>query len=148
MRRNKQSEKHIRRIDISNRASGSTRGFQVHFSRDGRLWTKFFSDSKHGSKEKALKAARKFRNALLEKLPDTQTALPMRESANGYSIRTRKNRDGTVTQYVSASAAIEAGKSVRKAFRVSGDMASAVQAALDWRLYMARRRIRRAKRAS
>lgn len=146
MRKNPESERHIRRIDIGTKAKGFTRGFQVHISREGRLWTKFFSDRKFGSKEKARLAARKFRNSLEASVPEARTNTSMRETATGYSLRTRKNRDGSVTQYISASAATEIGKSVRKAFRIDQDMTGAVQAALDWRLAMAKRRLRQEKK--
>ena len=146
MRKNPESERHIRRIDVGSKTKGHTRGFQVHISREGRLWTKFFSDRKCGAKEKAKRAARKFRDSLEAAVPAAQASISMRESATGYSLRTRKNRNGSVTQYISASAAVETGKSVRKAFRVEKDIASAVQAALDWRVAMAQRRLRRDKR--
>lgn len=145
-RRNPESERHIRRIDSGSRKEGFTRGFQVHFSREGRLWTKFFSDAKCGSKEKARRAARKFRDSLSDSLPETRARSPMRDSATGYSLRTRKNRNGTLTQYISASVAMEDGRSVRKAFRVTGDMATAVKSALDWRVAMVSRRLRAEKR--
>jgi hypothetical protein len=146
-RKNPLSEEHIRRIDFGSRAKGFTRGFQVHFSREGRLWTKFFSDRKWGAKDKSLRAARKFRDSLAATVPQAEVGAPLRESATGYSVRVRKNRDGTVTQYISASAALGGGRSVRKAFRIVKDTASAVQAALDWRIAMAHRRIRREKRS-
>ena len=145
-RSNKDSEQHIRRIEVDRKGKGATLGFQVHFSRGGRLWTKFFSDAKCGGKEKARRAARKFRNSLEESLPAAQAGAPIRESATGYSLRSRKNRDGSVTQYISASATLHDGKGVRKAFRIVEDMAAAVKAALDWRLAMANRRIRAERR--
>lgn len=146
LRSNPDSEEHIRRIDTGSKAKGFTRGFQVHFSREGRLWTKFFSDTKCGGKEKARRAARKFRDSLAETLPETQARAPLRENATGYSLRTRKNRDGSVTQYISASVVTTGGKSVRKAFRINGDTASAVKIALDWRVAMALRRLRSERR--
>lgn len=143
---NPDSERQIRRIDAGTKTKGYTRGFQVHFSREGRLWTKFFGDTKHQGKESARRAARKFRDSLEASLPSTQSRAPIRENANGYSLRTRKNRDGTVTQYISASVATEEGKSVRKAFRIVGDTANVVKAALDWRISIAARRLRNERR--
>ncbi len=147
MRKNPDSEEHIRRIDVGSKTKGTTRGFQVHFSREGRLWTKFFSDSKCGSKEKARRAARKYRNTLSESIPATQSSVPTRDGARGYSVRKRKNRNGSVTRYVSASMALEKGKSVRKAFRVDKNIGVAVRAALEWRKSMVRKRIRLEKKA-
>lgn len=146
LRTNPDSEHHIRRIDTGSKKSGNTRGFQVHFSREGRLWTKFFSDVKSGGKEKARRAARKFRDALEHSLPAAQARVPMRDSATGYSLRTRKNRNGSTTQYISASVAMVDGRPVRKAFRVGNDIASVVKAALDWRVAMVSRRLRAEKR--
>jgi hypothetical protein len=143
---NPDSEQHIRRISPSKKSKSSTKGFQVHFSRGGRLWTKFFADEKWGGKEKARRAARKFRDSLIDTIPAPLVHSPIRENATGYSLRTRKNRNGTVTQYVSASATDVDGRPLRKAFRVENDMASAVKAALDWRLAMAKR-VLRARRA-
>jgi hypothetical protein len=71
---------------------------------------------------------------------------PIRDSATGFSLRVRKNRNGTVTQYISASAPDPTGKPVRKAFRIGEDMATAAKAALDWRLAMAMKRHRALKR--
>lgn len=144
-KRNPDSEEHIRRID-TRKNEGSTRGFQVHFSREGRIWTKFFSDLKCGGKEKARAAARKFRDALEKKIPETLSRAPIRESATGYSLRVRKNKNGTVTQYISATAPAPDGKPVRKAFRVGDDVATAAKAALDWRMSMALKRLRAKQR--
>ena len=146
LRRNPDSERHIRRIVANTKDRGTTRGFQVHFSRDGRSWTKFFSDARCGSKEKARKAARKFRDDLEKSLPLPKSMAPIRDSATGFSLRVRKNRNGTVTQYISASAPDPTGKPVRKAFRIGEDMATAAKAALDWRLAMAMKRHRALKR--
>lgn len=145
MKNNPDSEEHIRRIDVGSKTKGQTRGFQVHFARGGRVWTKFFSDSKCGSKEKARKAARKFRGAMLKKLPETQSIGAVREGARGYSIRKRKNRDGSVTRYVSASIAFEKGKSMRKAFRIETKVGDAIKAALNWRSSMVRKRVKAEK---
>ena len=147
-RTNPDSERHIRRINSATKNRGVTRGFQVHFSRGGRLWTKFFSDALLGGKEKARKAARAYRDKLAEKVPDPQNASPIRDGATGYSLRTRKNRNGTVTQYISASARSPEGRPLRKAFRVDGDMAAAVKSALDWRFAMARKVVRSARRTA
>ena len=144
-RTNPDSERHIRRIDSATKNRGVTRGFQVHFSRGGRLWTKFFSDALLGGKEKARRAARAYRDKMARKLPDPQNSSPIREGATGYSLRTRKNRNGSVTQYISASARSPEGHPLRKAFRVDGDMAAAVKLALDWRFAMAKRVVRGAR---
>ena len=68
-RPNPDSEENIRRIDTKPRAKKQTHGFQVHFLRGNQTVTKMFSDSLYGGKEGARRAARKFRNSTLRKLP-------------------------------------------------------------------------------
>jgi hypothetical protein len=68
-RPNPDSEENIRRIDTKPRAKKQTHGFQVHFLRGKQTVTKMFSDSLYGGKEGARRAARKFRNSTLRKLP-------------------------------------------------------------------------------
>jgi hypothetical protein len=69
-RANPDSEQNIRRIDTKPRAKKQTHGFQVHFLRRGNTITRLFSDSGYGGKEGARRAARKFRNAEMGKLPE------------------------------------------------------------------------------
>jgi hypothetical protein len=143
-RSNPDSEAHIKRIDSKKKSSKSTHGFQVHFDRDGRTWTKFFSDAIHGGKEKARTVARKYRDSLEKKVPASKFPSPLRENATGYSLRTHKKRNGQLTRYISASASTELGITVRKAFRIENDdMAKAVKAALDWRLTIATQRLKK-----
>jgi len=68
-RPNPDSEENIRRIDTRPRAKKQTHGFQVHFLRGNQTVTKMFSDSLYGGKEGARRAARKFRNSTIRKLP-------------------------------------------------------------------------------
>ena len=68
-RPNPNSEENIRRIDTKARAKKQTHGFQVHFLRGKQVVTKMFSDSMHGGKEGARRAARKFKKTVLRKLP-------------------------------------------------------------------------------
>ncbi|PYI84024.1 MAG: hypothetical protein DME54_05740 [Verrucomicrobia bacterium] len=68
-RPNPESEANIRRIDTKRRAKKQTHGFQVHFLRGDRVVTKMFSDSLYGGKEAARRAARKFKQATLRRLP-------------------------------------------------------------------------------
>jgi len=68
-RPNPDSEENIRRIDTKARAKKQTHGFQVHFLRGNQTVTKMFSDSLYGGKEGARRAARKFRNSTVKKLP-------------------------------------------------------------------------------
>lgn len=68
-RPNPDSEENIRRIDTKARAKKQTHGFQVHFLRGNQTVTKMFSDSLYSGKEGARRAARKFRNSTVRKLP-------------------------------------------------------------------------------
>jgi hypothetical protein len=68
-RPNPDSEENIRRIDTKPRAKKQTHGFQVHFLRGKQTVTKMFSDSLYGGKEGARRAARKYRNSTIRKLP-------------------------------------------------------------------------------
>jgi hypothetical protein len=68
-RPNPQSEENIRRIDTKPRAKKQTHGFQVHFLRGDRVVTKMFSDNVFGGKQAARRAARKFKQSMLRRLP-------------------------------------------------------------------------------
>jgi hypothetical protein len=69
-RANPDSEQNIRRIDTKPRAKKQTHGFQVHFLRGGTTVTRLFSDTGHGGKEGARRAARKFRKSSMGNLPE------------------------------------------------------------------------------
>jgi hypothetical protein len=68
-RPNPQSEENIRRIDTKPRAKKQTHGFQVHFLRGDRVVTRMFSDNVYGGKQAARRAARKFKQSMLRRLP-------------------------------------------------------------------------------
>src|SRR5262249_20747986 len=69
---NPQSEENIRRIDTKARAKKQTHGFQVHFLRGDRVVTRMFSDNVYGGKKAARRAARKFKQSMLRRLPWTK----------------------------------------------------------------------------
>ena len=69
-RANPDSEANIRRIDSKARAKKQTHGFQVHFLRGREVVTRMFSDTVHGGKENARKAAQKFKRAAMRELPE------------------------------------------------------------------------------
>src|SRR3954468_3693600 len=69
-RANPDSEANIRRIDSKARAKKQTHGFQVHFLRGREPVTRMFSETVHGGKESARKAARKFRREAMADLPE------------------------------------------------------------------------------
>src|SRR6266496_1127415 len=64
-RSNPDSEPNIRRIDTKTRAKKQTHGFQVHLLRGKNAVTRMFSDSLHGGKEGARRAARKFKRTAM-----------------------------------------------------------------------------------
>ena len=68
-RPNPLSEENIRRIDTKPRAKKQTHGFQVHFLRGDRVVTRMFSDNVYGGKQAARRAARKFKQSMLRRLP-------------------------------------------------------------------------------
>ncbi|MCP5538184.1 MAG: hypothetical protein H7A51_18375 [Akkermansiaceae bacterium] len=57
----------IARIDLPD---ACTHGFQVRLQRRGIKYGKFFADGVHGHPQRALQAARQWRDALLEELAD------------------------------------------------------------------------------
>ena len=76
----------ISRIDLP---LMKTHGWQIRLRRQGKLFSKFFSDRKHGGVEEALTIARAYRNELIKSLPD-----PVRAGAEGKM--TRRNVSGVV----------------------------------------------------
>ena len=76
----------ISRIDLP---LMKTHGWQVRLRRQGKLFSKFFSDRKHGGVDSAFLIARSYRNELIKKLPD-----PVRAGAEGKL--TRRNVSGVV----------------------------------------------------
>jgi len=86
-RANPDSEANIRRIDSKPRAEKQTHGFQVHFLRGSEAVTKMFSDTVHGGKESARRAARKFKRSAMMDLPERVFRGPLRakKAAGGKS---------------------------------------------------------------
>ena len=76
----------ISRIDLPVMRS---HGWQVRLRRQGRQFSKFFSDGKYGGTGRALRIARAYRDELLAKLPE-----PERAGAEGKL--TRRNVSGVV----------------------------------------------------
>ena len=76
----------ISRIDLP---LMKTHGWQVRLRRRGKLFSKFFSDRKHGGVEDALVIAKSYRSELIKTLPD-----PVRAGAEGKL--TRRNVSGVV----------------------------------------------------
>ncbi|MGC9451002.1 MAG: AP2 domain-containing protein [Oceanipulchritudo sp.] len=83
----KKKEKGISRID-----SGSTHGWFVRGYRNGKTWSRLFSDMKCGGRRKALEAARGFRDELHQKLGE----MPGRPRARRVVTRDARNTTGVL----------------------------------------------------
>ena len=101
-------EKGISRID-----SGSTHGWFVRGYRNGKTWSRLFSDMKCGGRRKALEAALSFRDELhgkLDQIPTQPRArrIVTRDARNASGVlgvcRTaKKSPNGTVNEVFSVS---------------------------------------------
>lgn len=101
-------EKGISRID-----SGSTHGWFVRAYRNGKTYSKLFSDRKWGGKSEALKEARLYRDQLLVKLRsiprETKSRRLVYQDARnstgviGVCRTTKRNKNGSVTECYSVS---------------------------------------------
>jgi hypothetical protein len=80
-------EKGISRID-----SGSTHGWFVRGYRNGKTFSRLFSDLKHGGKEAALDEARSFRASLYEDLEK----IPAQPRARRVVTRDSRNTTGVI----------------------------------------------------
>lgn len=84
---NENTDKGISRID-----SGSTHGWFVRGYRNGKTWSRLFSDQKCGDREAALAQARQFRDRLHEKLEE----LPAEPRARRVVLRDARNSTGVL----------------------------------------------------
>lgn len=142
---NPDSESNIRRIDSKN-----THGFQVHFDRQGCIYTKFFSDSASADKEAARANAREHREEMKKILPDTISGIPAwkgkaRSNTGIIGLSSSKEfREGSECEIIQATVRMEKGFSVNRKFRVYGrDKEKAIQKALEWRDSVIAERIER-----
>ncbi len=76
----------IARIDLPD---ASTHGWQVRLQRRGRKYGKFFADRLHGGTRSSYRAARQWRNALVEKLDE-------RDSGPRVCLKSARNSSGVV----------------------------------------------------
>ena len=83
--------KGISRIDTK-----STHGWFVRGYRNGKTYTKLFSDRKNGGKEVALEAARTYRQQLLEEL----SKIPQKERERRVVSKDSRNRTGELGSLV------------------------------------------------
>ena len=80
-------EKGISRID-----SGSTHGWFVRGYRNGKTFSRLFSDLKCGGKEEALQTARSFRSTLYRKLEE----MPAKPRSRRIVTRDARNKTGVL----------------------------------------------------
>jgi hypothetical protein len=85
--RKQEKEKGISRID-----SGSTHGWFVRGYRNGKTWSRLFSDLKHGGREPALEEARAFKQRLQQRLEE----IPLQPRARRVVTRDARNRSGVI----------------------------------------------------
>ncbi len=146
--RNKQSVKNIKRID-----STKTHGWQVHVRRGGRLSTKLFSDRVHKGKAKALTAAKKYRDDLVEDMAKYAKPLwrikrtPRTNTGElGVSQTHYTNRSGKKRKVITVTVRSELGKAVNRKFSVDKlGYKEAVKQAVTWRNKVLRARLKEDK---
>ncbi|ACF13164.1 Pathogenesis-related transcriptional factor and ERF protein [Chloroherpeton thalassium ATCC 35110] len=83
-------ERGISRIDSSN-----THGWFVRVYRDEAIYSKLFSDGRHGGKPQALEAAVDYRNEL-EALLDSTDNRPRRNNRLPLALRNKRNKTGVI----------------------------------------------------
>jgi len=146
--RNKQSVKNIKRID-----STKTHGWQVHVRRGGRLSTKLFSDRIYKGKAKALTAAKKYRDDLVEDMAKYAKPLwrikrtPRTNTGElGVSQTHYTNRSGKKRKVITVTVRSELGKAVNRKFSVDKlGYKEAVKQAVTWRNKVLRARLKEDK---
>lgn len=116
-------EKGISRID-----SGSTHGWFVRGYRNGKTYSRLFSDMKYGSKAAAYEEALAFRDKLYEKLVDIPRMprarrLVMRDTRNSTGVlgvcrTSKRSPNGSVNECYSVSWRPEPGKQKCTSFSI------------------------------
>lgn len=113
--------KGISRID-----SGATHGWFVRAYRDGRTYSKFYSDLKNGSKAKAFKLASAYRDELRDRLgpPSPKPRIMRVNSSNqsgviGVSLTKRESISGKKTLFYTVSWRPEPNIAQNKSFSVA-----------------------------
>jgi len=129
-----QSLPNIKRID-----SATDHGWQVHFSRNRQIYTKYFSDKKYGAKKKALQEAISYRDDMLTKLPpsvrETGSYLKARSNTGhlGITLTFSRRKNGMDRQCFSVSARIAKGVVKHKTIWIDGDYDKKLKEAVAWR---------------
>jgi len=146
--KNKQSVKNIKRID-----STKTHGWQVHVRRGGRLRTKLFSDRLYKGKAKALDAAKKYRDDLVDEMAKFAKPLwrikrtPRTNTGElGVSKTHYTNRSGKKREVITVTVRSELGKAVNRKFSVDKlGYKEAVKRAVAWRNQVLKARLKEDK---
>jgi len=108
------SMKGISRIDTKD-----THGWYVRIYKNGKTYSKLYSDNKYGGKDRALQVAYKARLVALEALKDlpkeSKRRLVMSDKRNksgiiGVSKTTKINKNGTTSEYYQVTWSPEPGK--------------------------------------
>lgn len=99
----------IHRVD---NAKNHTHAWIVTLQRRNKIWCKYFSDGKYGSKPKALEAAKTFRDTTLD-------ANPPMSRAEYASIRRRNNKSGIVGVCRHVATEIQNGRKVKAPYWIA-----------------------------
>lgn len=99
----------IHRVD---NARNHTHAWIVTLQRRNKIWCKYFSDGKYGSKPKALEAAKTFRDTTLD-------ANPPMSRAEYASIRRRNNKSGVVGVCRHVATEIQNGRKVKAPYWIA-----------------------------
>lgn len=99
----------IHRVD---NAKNHTHAWIVTLQRRNKIWCRYFSDGKHGSKPKALAAAKAFRDSTLD-------ANPPMSRAEYASIRRRNNKSGIVGVCRHVSTELHNGRKVKQPYWIA-----------------------------
>jgi hypothetical protein len=99
----------IHRVD---NAKNHTHAWIVTLQRRNKIWCKYFSDGKFGSKPKALAAAKAFRDSTLD-------ANPPMSRADYASIRRRNNKSGVVGVCRHVSIEVRDGRKVKQPYWIA-----------------------------
>lgn len=117
--------KTMRNISRVDQEEKHQHGYLVRVTRDGEMHQKFFSDSAHGGKRAALRAAKEHRDELLEQHPPAErgSMFDRRTSRNtsGHAgvSRVRSKRKGQYYDAWQASWVLPSGRRVARKFNFS-----------------------------
>ncbi len=114
--------KGISRID-----SKGTHGWYVRVYKNGKTYSKLYSDNKYGGRDRALKIARKARKVAVQAMKSVPTKRVRRlvtsdrrnkSGVIGVNRTTKKNRSGTISEYYQVTWSPRAGRTKNKQWSI------------------------------